>query len=99
MFNPDNINDVFYNEYNKLINLHKRKCPTPDKYLELRNILKFFSENQNNMNSDELKILKNVLIIANDLINRAIPNRKIQKEQKEECKQLYISMKNKNLPM
>jgi hypothetical protein len=50
------------------------------------------------MNSDELKILKNVLIIASDILNRAAPNKKIYKDQKEECKELYTLIKNKNLP-
>ena len=97
MFNPDNINEKYFKEYVKFIDLLKRKGPTPDKYPELREILKFFSENQDNMNSDELKILKNVLIMTNDILNRATPNKKIQKEQKEECNQLFISIKNKNL--
>ena len=98
MFNPDNTRDIYYIEYNKLIDLLKRKGLTQEKYLELRNILTFFSQNQNNMNSDELKILKNVLIIASDILNRAAPNKKIYKDQKEECKELYTLIKNKNLP-
>lgn len=96
MFNADNINESFYQEYDKLINLLKKKGATPEKYSELRNILSYFAKKEK-FNSDELKILKNVLIITEDILNRAIPNRKMQKEQKEECTQLYILIKNKNL--
>lgn len=98
MFNPENISEIYYTQYQQLINLLKKKGPTPEKYMELKSILMFFSQNQENMNEDELKILKNVLIIADGILNRAFPNKKLHKEQKEECKELCLIIKNKNLP-
>ena len=97
MFIPENINDIYYVEYDKLINLLKRKGATPEKYAELIDILRFFEKKQDSMNIDELKILKNVLLITDGILNKAVPNRKLHKEQKEECKKIYTLIKNKNL--
>lgn len=98
MFNPDNIRAIYYKEYEKLVDLFKKNGPTQEKYLELKSILEFFSKNQDNLNDDESKLLKNILIMADGILNSAVPNRKQYKDQKDDCKKLCILMKTKNLP-
>lgn len=93
MYNPDNIRKKIHIEYNKLLDLLYRKGPISSKYLELKEILFFFKCEETNMNEDELKILKNVLIISNGILSKNAPNNKEERRQKEQCIKIYSIMK------
>ena len=93
MYNPDNIRKKIHIEYNKLLDLLYRKGPISSKYLELKEILYFFQNEKPNMNEDESKILKNVLIISNGILSKNAPNSKKEKIQKEQCLEIYSIIK------
>lgn len=93
MYNPDNISEKYYTKYNKLINLLQKKGSTSDKYAELKDSLMYFQSEKPNMNNDELKLLKNVIIIANSILYKAEPKLKNYKEQKEQCLEICSNIK------
>lgn len=93
MFNPDNINDDIFNLYLRLIGLLKRKGATKEKYSELTDILLLFYQEKDNLNVDELKILKNVLIIAEGILYKAHPKQKKYITARENCFAIYSLLK------
>lgn len=71
MFKDDEVNAEVYQNYNELINLLKQKGTSSSKLDKLNTLLEYFYNNYERFNKEELKLVKNAIIIASGIANKA----------------------------
>lgn len=79
--------DIFYYNYYKLVELYNSNLKSSKKIKVLVNLLSYFDINFNNLNSNELKLYKNILLMSKEIINDVHDTRyfKDSKEDKYLC--------------
>ena len=94
MYKDDYISLDFFRKYNELVALFKLKNAQSVKLSDLKNILTYFTNNYNTFNDEEKKIIKNVLIMANAIINNVNNHYQRFTERKKECDYLIDILNN-----
>lgn len=94
MYNDDDISLDFFNNYNKLVTLLKLKNAASVKLMDLEKLLKYFTSNYNSFNKEEIKLIKNVLIMANSIVNSVNNHYMMVTYRKKECEELIDILNN-----
>lgn len=94
MYNDDDISLDFFNNYNKLVTLLKLKNAASVKLMDLEKSLKYFTNNYNSFNKEEIKLIKNVLMMANAIVNSVNNHYLMVTYRKKECEELIDILNN-----
>lgn len=94
MYKDDYISLDFFRKYNELVALFKLKNAASVKLGDLKKLLNYFTNNYNTFNNEEKKIIKNVLIMANAIINNVNNHYLIFTQLKKECNELIDILNN-----
>lgn len=94
MYKDNEIGLEIYQNYNELLNLYKRKGASSSKLLELSELLEYFNNNYEHFNENEKKVVKNVIMIASDIIGKVnFPYGELKKNR-ENCINLINNLNN-----
>ncbi len=74
-----------YKKYYELVSLLKQKGTTSSKLTKLEMLLDYFIENYDNLNNEEIKLIKNVIMIANGIITKVNTYYGIAKQRQSSC--------------
>ena len=94
MYNDDDISLDFFNNYNKLVTLLKLKNAASVKLMDLEKLLKYFNNNNNSINKEKIKLIKNVLMMANAIVNSVNNHYLMVTYRKKECEELIDILNN-----
>lgn len=95
MYKDDGICLEVYKNYNDLIQLFKRKGSSIQKISELNSLLNYFNDDFEKFNNEEQKIIKNVILMASDIIYKVNHPYSEIKENRNNCINIIESLKEK----
>ncbi len=95
MFKDDEMGLDIYIKYDQLVRLFKDKHTASSKLNELKEFLQYFNNCYERFNNEEKKLIKNVIMIAEGIINNVNNRYKYVQERLSECIMLVNEIKNK----
>lgn len=88
--------DDFFVKYYECVYLLKAKYASSIKLEDLILLLNYFNENYYNFNKEELLFIKNVIMIANAILNTTKLRSKLIKEEYNKCYEIINEINNKH---
>mgnify|MGYP007006989268 CR=1 FL=1 len=95
MFKDDEMGLDIYIKYDGLVKLFKDKRAASSKLTELEYVLQYFNESYDKFNKEEKKLIRNVVMIAEGIINKVNNNYNYVQERINNCITLVNEIKDK----
>lgn len=95
MYVGDEISLETFREYNKLVHLYKEKYAESAKLDELKPLIIYFINNFDSFNEDEIKLTKNVLLIAKAITSNVKNHYKKFQDKLKVCLELIQELEEK----